>query len=71
MFCGDETTSPIGKMDKYLLNHDIAGLLGSLVYEDFEAVLENHGEVELIFENDNNKRVTATILCPHWNSWSS
>jgi hypothetical protein len=70
VFCGDETTSPIGKMDKYLLNQDIAGLLGSLVYEDVEAVLENHGEVELIFENDNNKRVTATILCPHWNSWS-
>jgi hypothetical protein len=34
VFCGDETTHLISKMDRYLSNQDIAGLFGSLVYED-------------------------------------
>lgn len=67
VFCGDETTHLISKTDRYLSNQDIAGLFGSLIYEDVKAVLKNQEEVELIFQKENNKRVAATILQSHWN----
>ena len=54
MFCGDETLTPPGKMDRYLMNEDIAGILGTYVFENVDEVLSNEDALQLIFENKSN-----------------
>ena len=71
MFCGDETLTPPGKMDRYLMNEDIAGILGTYVFENVDEVLSNEDALQLIFENKSNIENASSILCSNWLSWST
>lgn len=73
IFSGDETQSTDGvngKLDKYLMNQDIAGFLGKYVFDSTAAqVLKSTEILDQIFENPKNKALATTFLGRFWNSW--
>lgn len=71
IFCGDDTQNPIGKMDKYLLNQDIAGVLGAYIYEDANELLTSDEDLKNIFENEANLNEAYSILHTHWLCWTA
>jgi hypothetical protein len=71
LFCGDETLTPIGKMDKYLLNQDLAGVLGAYIFEDVEEVLSDTAELENIFGVEENMTNASSILRQNWTAWTT
>jgi hypothetical protein len=52
-FAGDETKMAndkiIGTLDEYLLNHDIASILKTYVFDDFESFLEDEEAIKQVF----------------------
>jgi hypothetical protein len=52
-FAGDETKmlndKIVGTLDEYLLNHDIASILKTYVFDDFESFLEDEEAIHQVF----------------------
>jgi hypothetical protein len=52
-FTGDETKmmndKVVGTLDEYLLNHDIASILKTYVFDDFESFLEDEEAIHQVF----------------------
>lgn len=71
VFSGDETLTPLGKMDRYLLNQDLAGVLGAYVFEDVEEVISDPSELQNIFGNQENINNASSILRKHWTAWTT
>jgi hypothetical protein len=73
VFCGDETVTINGenaKLDRYLLNTDIAAFLGKYVYDHTAAqVMQSEETLGSIFENPKNKALVPTFLAQFWNAW--
>jgi hypothetical protein len=74
LFAGDETLmdqeDELGKMDCYMLNKDIAGVVSKYIYENVDAVLNDPLEVANIFGDEENHSNAAEIPSSHWNSWN-
>jgi hypothetical protein len=74
VFCGDETVTIKGenaKLDRYLLNADIAAFLGKYVYDHTAAqVMQSEETLDTIFENPKNKTRVPTFLAQFWNAWT-
>ena len=58
-------------MDKYLLNQDIAGVLGAYIYEDANELLTSDEDLKNIFENEANLNEAYSILHTHWLCWTA
>jgi len=73
VFCGDETVTINGenaKLDRYLLNADIAAFLGKYVFDNTAAqVMQSEEMLDIIFENPKNKAMVPTFLSQFWNAW--
>lgn len=58
-----------GKMDQYLLNEDIGGVLGKFVFDNLDEVLEDANTVSTIFGDEGNKRDHVALLTRYWTHW--
>jgi hypothetical protein len=64
------STGENGKLDRYLLNADIAAFLGKYVYDHTAAqVMQSEETLDNIFENPKNKALVPTFLAQFWNAW--
>jgi hypothetical protein len=72
-FVGDETWESDGtingKLDRYLLNADIAGFLGKYVFENVAEVINHSPTLQEVFENEDNVHRSKQFLVTYWNSW--
>lgn len=71
IFCSDETLNPIAKMDKCLLNQDIAGVLGAYIFQNAADLLSSVSTLKDIFENEANLNTAYSILHTHCLSWTT
>jgi hypothetical protein len=69
-FAGDETKlmgdKIIGTLDEYLLNQDIAIILKTYVFEDFESFLEDEEAIKQVFGKTATKHQTRNWLVDGW-----
>ena len=72
-FKADETKTSgdviSGKIDSYLMDEDIGGILSRFVYEDFDSVINDEETVHKIFGCQKNRDNCADILKRFWNHW--
>ena len=69
-FAGDETkmtgTSIVGTLDMYLLNQDIACLLKTYIFEDFEDFLQDEVAISLVFQPNTTALQARDMLKDAW-----
>lgn len=58
-----------GKLDYYLMDEDIGGILSRFVYEDYEPVVNDPESVNKIFGSQKNRDNCRDILQRYWNNW--
>ena len=58
-----------GKLDDFLLNSDIAGLLGKFVFEDVKDVIDDFDTIDEIYGHENNKKHCPETLSLFWSCW--
>jgi len=62
----------IGKIDRYMMNADIAGFLGKYVFDSEPSEVAGSNEMmDEIFEASENKIAANVFMPQYWNSWSS
>ena len=59
----------MGKLDSYLMDEDIGGILSRFVYEDFESVVNDEETVQKLFGSQKNRENCAYTLKRYWNNW--
>jgi hypothetical protein len=73
-FVSDETVvvnGKIGKIDRYMLNSDIAGYVGKYVFESSpQEVLASDELMNEVFENPQNMLNAPDFFPRFWDSWS-
>jgi len=69
-FAADETkmigNSIVGTLDMYLLSHDIACLLKTYIFEDFEEFLQDEVAISLVFQSNTTAVQARGILKDGW-----
>ena len=72
-YVGDEMVMECGviagKLDKYLLNADIAGLLGKYIFANVMDVVGSEETIAEIFENTANRESCREFFGLFWNFW--
>jgi hypothetical protein len=62
----------IGKLDRYMMNADIAGFLGKYVFDSEPSEVAGSSEMmDEIFEASENKLAATVFIPQYWNAWSS
>ena len=59
-----------GKLDSYLMDEDIGGILGRFVYDDVESVISDKKTVSNIFGSQQNRDNCSEILSRFWHHWN-
>ena len=59
-----------GKLDSYLIDEDIGGILGRFVYDDVESVINDMNSVRNIFGSQQNRENCNEILSRFWHHWN-
>jgi len=69
-WAGDETKLKgekiIGTLDQYLLNQDIATILKTYVFEDFESFLDDQEAIHHVFGENATKNQARNALVDGW-----
>jgi hypothetical protein len=73
-FVNDETIMKDGKvngkLDDYLLNQDIGGVVGKYLYTNLYQVVSHTETINEIFGDDDNRKNCKQILEINWSNWN-
>ena len=62
----------LSKLDKYMMNSDIAGFLGKCdIHNAVSQVISSPEMLDIFFENSINITLVLTFLSQFWNSWET
>jgi hypothetical protein len=58
-------------LDEVLLDEDIGGFVGIILFESLDDIKDNSDVMKDIFGNDENLEIGDSILMANWNNWNN